>query len=132
MPVCKICKTKNIDNTCICENCGSYLKLSVGAKWLIAGIICGAFAIIFSKTPLIILLLFAPLLIIISLVLIIKDTLKINQIRKQNNVDIKELTKKNYEELKQKHSTQLNQLAQEYKEITEENPDTDDASIIEE
>ena len=76
-------------------------------------------------------MLFAPLLIIISLVLIIKDTLKINQIRKQNNIDIKGLIKKNYEELKQKHNARLNQLAQEYKEITDDNDNVDDTKDIE-
>jgi hypothetical protein len=98
MRICKICKTQNDDKDYICKNCGSYLKLHLSGKLMMSAIIC---IILVPIKEIFVLLIFpALLLLILSIILQIKDCIKINNIRKQNNINIKDLQKQYLNEIK--------------------------------
>ena len=133
MPVCKICKTEYQIKSNLCPYCGCYIKAPLQQKLFIAGIICMILAVIFIETILILLLFPAIISLAIAIILIIKDTIKINNIRKRNNIIIKDLLnniknecKKELTEIEQNHRAQLKQLVQEYKELTETEDETED------
>lgn len=84
MKICKICKTENKENDDICKHCGSYLGFSKFHKFLLIG-------------------LFVWPVLIYTLYLAIKDTIKIKKIREENNINLYELifnTQKRSSEIK--------------------------------
>lgn len=72
MKKCKICNTENNEQNEICSYCGCYLGFTKFHKWLIIG-------------------LFLWPALFYAIYLAIKDKLKMDEIRKNNNVNIKEL-----------------------------------------
>ncbi len=82
--ICKICGYENDDADILCKKCGGYIKITKAHKFLFFGIASLLMGGVFTNTPLIILLLLAPVFIIISIILGVKDVTKHADISKSN------------------------------------------------
>ncbi len=88
---CKFCEYENDDKETICQYCGSYLKFPATYKHIIFGVILIILCKFLSVIQEFIFLIFSVLIGIYAVVASMRETAKIRKIRKEHNIDIKQL-----------------------------------------
>ena len=88
---CKFCEYENDNKETICQYCGSYLKFPTSYIHIIIGIILIVFGKFLSDTYTLVIVLFSFSLSIYGVIISSKEASKVRKIRKEHNIDIKQL-----------------------------------------